>query len=167
MRRAKQHLHVNLQQTSASISAHAPIGEGTTTRKHRYGGPPPRIKSEAELQREQTLQWERERSHLSQMLSSVARKKPALRLVPLVQQKHIPSGAQTERAPRRKALSEHKTEYSPQHTSLNDDTFSAVLELGDFSDFAQTRCAAAPAISALASHDINRTVLCMPCICGG
>ena len=61
------------------------------------------------------------------------------------------SGAQTERS-ERKALHEHKLPYRPAAGKLKHDLYNTILDLGDFSDFQETRSMAAPAISALASQ---------------
>lgn len=137
---------------------HATSDEADEVPAHkRYGGPPPRKKTQAELQKERKMQIERELDCLNLSLSSTA-KRPAPALMPVLDlssknrrsQLHA-SGAQTERL-ERKALHEHKVPYRPAAGSLNSDVYSAILDLGDFSDFPETRSMAAPPIWALASQ---------------
>ena len=101
----------------------------------RYGGPPPRKKTQAELQQERKMQVEKELDSLNLSLSSIA-KRPAPVLMPILdfgskaRRSLHTSGAQTDRpVGQRKALHEHKVPYRPAPGSLSSDTYSAILDL--------------------------------------
>ena len=76
------------------------------------------------------------------------------------------SGAVTDRPKycKTKALSDHKRPWessdgSCEHARLDAGVFNRIVNLGDFSAFHETRSMAAPAISALACHEKNRSQL--------
>jgi hypothetical protein len=104
--------------------------------KKRYGGPPPRKKTQAELQKERKMQVEKELDSLNLSLSSIA-KRPAPVLMPILdfaskaRRSLHASGAQTDRpaGAQRKALHEHKVPYRPAAGSLSSDTYSTILDL--------------------------------------
>jgi hypothetical protein len=126
-------------------------------------GPGSRRQSMDQKLQEQREQREEELAKLNDLLTSARKKRAPIQLPQLIDLKRSSpsslhaSGAHTDRPsrPPRKALSEPKTRYEPQRASLKDEAFSAILGLGDFSDFQETRSMAPPAICALASHQMN------------